>query len=223
MEIFATKDFIVHHSRLTTGTAILIAASIVLVLVFLLVQSCAISPRPRYTTDRQAKKSSQPNRNSRSARDTSRAVEPMDSMAIDSEKNAHETQAELLPLYNQAQHEKLATSISSYLDARYKYGGNDSSAIDCSGFVKAVFQEVYDIKLPRKAAEIYRLGSKVGKGSLTTGDLVFFSTAGWRSINHVGIYLSNNKFAHSSTSQGVTISSIDEEYWKRRYRGGRRL
>ncbi len=212
----------VHH-RLTTSTAILISGNIVLILVFVLVQSCAISPRPRYSTDRQAKSPSQSNRYSRPDRQSSSAAAAIESAALGDDINVDKNHAELLPLYNQAQHEKLAASISTYLDARYKYGGNDANAIDCSGFVKAIFQEVYDIKLPRKAAEIYRLGSKVGKGSLTTGDLVFFSTAGWRSINHVGIYLSNNKFVHSSTSQGVTISSIDEEYWKRRYRGGRRL
>lgn len=217
MDVFSTMDNAVHHHRLTTSTALVILGNIVLV------QSCAISPRPRYTTDRQTKNPSQPDRYSRHDRDASRAAAATDSLALDDHKKADETQAELLPLYNQAQHEKLAASISAYLDARYKYGGNDANAIDCSGFVKAIFQEVYHIELPRKAAEIYRLGSKVGKGSLTTGDLVFFSTAGWRSINHVGIYLSNNKFVHSSTSQGVTISSLDEEYWKRRFRGGRRL
>jgi cell wall-associated NlpC family hydrolase len=147
----------------------------------------------------------------------------MDSAASNGHIKIDESRTELLPLYNDAKHEKLAASISAYLDARYRYGGNDSNAIDCSGFVKAVFQEVYDINLPRKSAEIYRLGTKIGKGSLETADLVFFSTAGWRSINHVGIYLSDNKFVHSSTSQGVTISRLDEEYWKRRYRGARRL
>jgi len=206
-----------HHRRLTTCAALLMLGSIVLI------QSCAIGPRPRYTTDRQIGNQNQERRLSPNDHDTSSAATRLDSAALDNDIKTGESRTDLLPLHNQAQHEKLATSINAFLDARYKYGGNDASAIDCSGFVKAVFQEVYSIKLPRKAAEIYRLGTKVGKGSLATGDLVFFSTAGWRSINHVGIYLSDNKFVHSSTSRGVTISSLDEDYWKRRYRGGCRL
>jgi len=205
------------HLRSTTCAAILMLGSIILF------QSCALSLHPRYTADHHAKNQDKPKRYSRTDRDASSAAAPVDSTALDGNVKADETQVELLPLYNQAQHEKLAASIGAYLDARYKYGGNDAKAIDCSGFVRAVFQEVYDIKLPRKAAEMYRLGSKVWNGSLATGDLVFFSTAGWRSINHVGIYLSDNKFVYSSSSQGVTISSLEEEYWKRRYRGGRRL
>jgi len=203
--------------RSTTCAAILMFGSIIFF------QRCALSPSPRYTTARHAKNQDKTNRYSRADRERPTAAKAMDTTAFQTGVKIDEPRSELLPLHDQAQHEKLAASVGAYLDASYKYGGDEANAIDCSGFVKAVFEEVYDIKLPRKAAEMFRLGSKVGKGSLATGDLIFFSTAGWRSINHVGIYLSDNKFVHSSSSQGVTISSLEEEYWKRRYRGGRRL
>jgi lipoprotein Spr len=130
---------------------------------------------------------------------------------------------ETLPfLPDNARNARLAASISVYLDAGYKYGANGTDAIDCSGFVKAVFQDAFDVSLPRKAVDMYGSGTPVGKLSLETGDLVFFSTERWRVINHVGIYLGERKFVHASTSLGVTISSLDEEYWMRRYIGARR-
>ena len=54
------------------------------------------------------------------------------------------------------------------------------------------------------------------------GDLVFFQTTG-RTISHVGVYLANNKFTHASTSGGVMISDLNEDYWKKRFRAAGRV
>ena len=64
----------------------------------------------------------------------------------------------------------------------------------------------------------------IEKDELKEGDLVFFHTRGRRSaITHVGVYLTNNKFVHASTSNGVSISDLDETFWKPRFRAGGRL
>lgn len=208
------------HCRLTALAALMMLGSLALI------ESCAIHPRSRYTTDRSRASAQQPSASSQGDRDAAGTAIGPDSMALDRSPGARPASSSsvaLQPLQNDANHAKLAASISVYLDARYKYGGDDAEAIDCSGFVKAVYEEAYGVTLPRKAAEMYRIGKRVGKSSLATGDLIFFSTAGRRAINHVGIYLSGKKFVHASTSVGVTISSLDEEYWTRRYMGARRL
>jgi cell wall-associated NlpC family hydrolase len=178
--------------------------------------SCALNPKPRYKSNRpKAKTSSQP---ASTARDTSQIAAHDDLARRDTEPRPN-----LYPLQNETQSAKLATSIGAFLDARYEFGGQDTNAVDCSGFVKAVFQEAYGIELPRKATEIYRRGVAVPSSELAMGDLLFFSNSHRRTIDHVGIYLSQKKFVHSTVSQGVTISRLDEPYWQRRFLGARRL
>jgi len=72
------------------------------------------------------------------------------------------------------------------------------------------------INLKRTAAEQYEQSEKIDWADLKEGDLIFFKTEGRKNITHVGIYLTNNKFAHASTSQGVTISDLTESYWQKR-------
>ena len=183
---------------------------------FWVFSNCALNPKPRYKSSRpKAKTSGQP---ASTARDTSQ-IAAHDALA----RRDTESRPSLYPLQNETQSAKLATSIGAFLDAHYKFGGQDTNAVDCSGFVKAVFQEAYGIELPRKAAEIYRRGVAVPSDELATGDLVFFSNSHRRTVDHVGIYLSPKKFVHSTVSQGVIISKLDEPYWQRRFLGGRRL
>lgn len=101
---------------------------------------------------------------------------------------------------------------------RYRLGGTDRHGIDCSAFMQEIFDKAYGISLPRSTAEQKQIGQKISKNELKQGDLVFF-----RKNNHVGIYLGNGKFMHASTSQGVTISSMDEQYWARNYTQSRRV
>jgi lipoprotein Spr len=74
--------------------------------------------------------------------------------------------------------------------------------------------------LPRTAREQYATFNRISKDDLKEGDLVFFNTTG--GVSHVGMYLQNGKFIHSSTTNGVAISSLDEAYWKARFIGARR-
>ena len=104
---------------------------------------------------------------------------------------------------------------------RYRYGGTDRSGIDCSSFTGRLIQEVYNTTLPRTARDQYSVCEKVDIENLKEGDLVFFNTTG--GVSHVGVYLGNNCFAHSSCSNGVTISSLHEDYYSRKFICGGRV
>ncbi len=113
-------------------------------------------------------------------------------------------------------------SIDDWWATKYCYGGDSKSCIDCSAFTRTVIKDVYSIELPRTAKEQFEFSQKIEVEELKEGDLVFFQTTG-RSISHVGIYLMNNKFVHAAVSQGVSISDLNDVYWKTRYRGAGRI
>ena len=110
----------------------------------------------------------------------------------------------------------------SFLNTPYRFGGNGPSGIDCSAFVQKVFRE-FDLKLPRTAREQYTLGTRVPKGDLQLGDLIFFQTYA-KFPSHVGIYLGDDKMIHaSSRNKGVVVSSINSNYFRKRFIGAKRL
>ena len=111
---------------------------------------------------------------------------------------------------------QLYRSAAQWIGTPHKYGGCSKTGIDCSCFVLTVFKEVYGIDLPRSSSEMAKVTSKVDKERLKEGDLLFFKTTQNR-ISHVGIYLKDNKFVHTSNSKGVTVSDLDETYWKRTF------
>ena len=104
----------------------------------------------------------------------------------------------------------------------YRWGGTSRSGIDCSGFVQNIFRQ-QGFYLPRISKKQFRIGRKV-TGYLQYGDLVFFSKYGPAyQVTHVGIFLGGDKFVHSSASKGVTISSLNKNYYRIRYKGAKRL
>jgi hypothetical protein len=109
---------------------------------------------------------------------------------------------------------KLYGFINDWYGVPYKYGGCQKTGVDCSCFTDNLFQQVYGKKVGRTAGEIYKECEKIKKENLEEGNLVFFITNG-KSISHVGVYLRNNKFVHSSTSKGVIISDLNEAYYKK--------
>lgn len=116
----------------------------------------------------------------------------------------------------------LKKSAYSFLGARYRFGGNSRSALDCSSFTQQVFREL-SVKLPRTAREQFRVGNEVVRGDLKKGDLVFFQTYA-NFPSHVGIYLGNRKMIHASSSEHrVIISTMDTPYYLSRYLGARRM
>lgn len=119
--------------------------------------------------------------------------------------------------------EKMLLEVIKFIDAPYKYGGNGSKGIDCSAFTKQVYHNSIAVDIPRTAREQFTVGDKVGKDDLKFGDLVFFNTTKRAFPGHVGIYLGDNQFVHASRSLGVTVSSLDSTYYKKRFIAGRRI
>ena len=106
----------------------------------------------------------------------------------------------------------------------YKFGGTTpDTGLDCSGFVRHVFEEVTGVSLPRTAKEMSALGTKVAATHLQPGDLVFFNTRRF-AFSHVGIYLGDNRFVHAPSRGGdVDIAAFDQAYWQKHFNGARRL
>ena len=120
--------------------------------------------------------------------------------------------------------EKMLMEIIKYLNTPYKFGGNSKNGIDCSAFTQKVYSDCVSISLLRTAQDQYNEGTPVQDvDELEFGDLVFFDTRRNVKPGHVGIYLGDNLFAHASSSQGVTVSSLTSEYYSKRFMGGRRI
>jgi lipoprotein Spr len=109
--------------------------------------------------------------------------------------------------------------IDDWMGVSYKYGGRDKSGIDCSSFAGLLYQQIFNLQLPRTSVEQSSLITPSDRENLKEGDLVFFSL-GKKRIGHVGVYLGGRKFVHASTKKGVTIDNLDYEYYLKRYVSG---
>jgi lipoprotein Spr len=120
----------------------------------------------------------------------------------------------------------LYTEASKWLGVKHKYGGNTRRGVDCSGLIVQIYTEVYRKKLKRSSADMLKYNCrKVSRGRLQEGDLVFFRTGGGskKIPNHVGIYLKNQRFVHTSTSRGVIVSDLNDPYYLRSWITGGRV
>lgn len=109
---------------------------------------------------------------------------------------------------------------SDWKNVRYKMGGNSRMGIDCSGFTQRVFKEKFGIELPRTTLTQVNVGVEVKKSDLKMGDLVFFKTS--RTNKHVGIYMGNGDFLHSSI-KGIQFTKLDKPFYKDSYWTARRI
>ena len=116
---------------------------------------------------------------------------------------------------------RLRRAYRKWRGTEHRLGGTGSRGIDCSGFVRAVYKDVFDIDLPRTTRVQVRQGRAVHSEDLRAGDLVFFRPPSYP--RHVGIYLGRSEFVHASKNRGVTISKMDRYYWGKYYWTARRI
>lgn len=166
--------------------------SFIIVFIISCLSGC-LTPQVRYT------------RPSRSGRQARRTVTPVE------EKVKKRSSAHAGPVLES----RLKGIVASYIGVPYKYGGTTRNGMDCSGFVWRVYTELgHSDFLRTSSAKMRNLGTTVSRKNAKAGDLVFFRK--WRRINHVGIYMGNNKFAHASSKKGIIYTSLDDECFGKR-------
>ncbi|PWK36911.1 C40 family peptidase [Cupriavidus plantarum] len=118
----------------------------------------------------------------------------------------------------------LVMNALGLIGVRYRFGGNSpESGLDCSGFVRYVFNDTFGFMLPRRSVEMSQVGTTVAVNDLRPGDLVFFNTMR-HTFSHVGIYIGDNKFVHApSTGSKIRVDDMRASYWVTRYNGARRI
>ena len=118
----------------------------------------------------------------------------------------------------------LYVESSNWLGVPYRNGGTTKRGVDCSGLTSSIYKKVSHKHLERNSEDHRKKDCrKVKKGKLREGDLVFFHNGRKKKrATHVGIYLKDRKFIHASTSQGVIVSTLEEEYWKKHWLSGGR-
>jgi peptidoglycan DL-endopeptidase CwlO len=114
----------------------------------------------------------------------------------------------------------LTRNAMRFLGTPYVFGGTSAGGFDCSGYVQHVFS-MLGLHLPRTADAQYAAAHRI-LGAMRPGDLVFFQTYEI-GASHVGIYLGNDRFIHSSSSHGVVVSTLQDRYWSARYLGAKRV
>ncbi|NMM12568.1 MAG: C40 family peptidase [Rhodoferax sp.] len=119
---------------------------------------------------------------------------------------------------------ELVVTAIGFLGVPYRRGGNTAeSGFDCSGFVRAMYQQSVGLLLPRKAEQQAAATEKIDRADLQPGDLVFFNTMR-RAFSHVGIYVGEGKFIHSpKPGSEVRVEDMGIAYWSHRFDGARRV
>jgi peptidoglycan DL-endopeptidase LytE len=130
------------------------------------------------------------------------------------------------PWNNKEEKYMLVKVAKSFMGAPYRYGGETVRGLDCSAFVKKIY-DIFDVQLPRSAREQFGAGPRISKDALTIGDLVFFKTKRYAKYpTHVGIYIGDGNFIHSSSvhsKQGVKIDTLSADFYSKTYVGAVRV
>ncbi len=116
---------------------------------------------------------------------------------------------------------KLRKVAESYLGVPYRFGGQSRDGMDCSGFVRQVFDEADGVQLPHNASAMSHYGRDISKGDLEPGDILFFK--GLVFIDHAGIYMGDGYFIHSESGVGVNYTRLDAPYFSDHFAGAKRV
>jgi lipoprotein Spr len=105
----------------------------------------------------------------------------------------------------------------NWMNTPYKYAGNSKKGIDCSSLIKNIYSKIYNLKLSGSSSYIYAQTKEINdQNQLKEGDLLFFKI-NKKQISHIGIFLKDGYFVHSSVQKGVTISNLNEKYYQKYY------
>ena len=148
-----------------------------------------------------------------------RFVERLEEVRVNMAERMHDGAARV-----KARTSELVVTAMGFLGVPYRRGGNSvETGFDCSGFVKAIYEQTLGTILPRRAEQQASAGQHVDRGDLQPGDLVFFNTMK-RTFSHVGIYVGDGKFIHSpKPGAEVRVENMGANYWQRRFDGARRV
>jgi cell wall-associated NlpC family hydrolase len=121
----------------------------------------------------------------------------------------------------------LVSKAKEFIGTPYVWGGSSKQGMDCSGLIYQSFKAIH-LEVPRTTEGLMQKGRKISRSKLKTGDLVFFKTLKSKAkATHVGMITQNKKnetlFIHAGTSTGVTISKLQDGYWKKHFVFARRL
>ena len=116
---------------------------------------------------------------------------------------------------------RIIDQYQKWKGTQYRWGGTTHRGVDCSALMQHLFSDAAHLTLPRTTGEQIQRGVQVAQYRLKAGDLVFFQTGPHR--RHVGVYIGNSQFIHASSSQGVTVSTLTDNYWQDRYITARRV
>jgi len=117
----------------------------------------------------------------------------------------------------------LVVNAMGFLGVPYRRGGSSENGVDCSGFVRTIYEQTVGLMLPRRANEQAAATQKIDRSELKPGDLVFFNTMR-RTFSHVGIYVGDNKFIHApKPGARVRVEDMGLSYWNTRFDGARRV
>jgi len=119
---------------------------------------------------------------------------------------------------------ELVVDAMGFLGVPYKRGGNTvETGFDCSGFVRAMYEQSIGLILPRRAEQQAAATQNIDRSDLKPGDLVFFNTMR-RTFSHVGIYVGEGRFIHSpKPGAEVRVENMSVSYWAKRFDGARRV
>jgi len=130
-----------------------------------------------------------------------------------------------IPISNDDKEMALFAESSLWLGVPYRLGGTTKKGVDCSGLANNIYKSAYRKKLERSTSLMYKKYiKKIPKKNLKEGDLVFFKISKKsKDVDHVGIFLRQGYFIHASTSRGVIVSNLSEDYYRKYWKQGGRV